>query len=673
MKINFSLLILMVCYAFFATAQQKTTDPKSFKFGKVDLQEFQTKVTGVDSAARGVKLFDLGRCFFEVSEKTGSFIYVYERHVRYKVLNKTGYDLADYEIELYRGSSDAKETVHNMEATTYNLENNTIVESKLAKNAKFTEQHDKNWTIRKMTLPNVKEGSIIEYKYTIKSDFIFNLRDWYFQGSLPVLYSYYEVTIPEYYRYKISTKGFHPITQVKNERVNESYFIRLEKGGMHRENASALSLIYKAENVPAIKEEPFITTVQDYITKVEFELSTMQFPGSTYKDYSSTWPKIVDQLMVDESFGKFYLRSNYSKSLLPSILKAETNPEKQVKLIYAYVQNNLKWNDRYGKYATENSVKSTLEKKVGNSADINLTLLSLLREAKIDANPVLVSTRGNGAHPGYPVISKFNNVIVAVELDQKTILLDAANKFLTVDLISYQNLNHQGLKINTTTKDAQWIPMSVTAPSRTAIYYNLKLGEDHKLSGDLYLSYNNYHGLTQRNKFNAAPNEADFIKNYIKDKPGLEISDFKIENLNNPDELFKQSMKVVIEDNVEEAGNLVLFNPLLFERTKENPLKLEERNYPVDFAYPIDETFRASIEYPKNYQVETMPANGKITLPNRDASFTYFFANEDNRIAITSKISISKSVYTAEDYHNLKELFRHIIEKQAQQIVFKKI
>jgi hypothetical protein len=673
MKIKFCLFLLLICYAYFASAQQKPTAPKISKFGQVDLKEFETKVTGVDSAARGVKLFDVGSCNFEVSDLTGSFVYVFERHVRFKVLNKTGYDLADFEIALYRGSADSQEALHNMEAATYNLENNAIVVSKLAKNAKFSEKHDKNWTVKKITLPNVKEGSIIEYKYKIKSDFIFNLRDWYFQGSTPALYSAFEVKIPEYYRYKISMKGYHPVTQVKNEMVNESYFIRLDRGEMHRENAQALSLKYAAYDVPAIKDEPFITTMEDYTSKVEFELATTKFPGSLYKDYNSTWPKVIKQLMDDESFGKYFTRSNYSKSLLPGILKTETNPIIQIQLIYNHVKNTLKWNERYSKYTTENSVKSIFDKKSGNSADINLTLLSLLREAKIQADPVLVSTRENGSHPGHPMVSKFNNVVVAVEIDQKTILLDAANKFLAPDLISYQNLNQQGLKINTAIMTGGWIPMQVMTPSRNTVYYNLKLTEDHKLTGDLFLSANNYFGLSERTKYSNAANETEHVKNYIKNKPGLAISDYKIENLNDPGEILTETMKVVIEDNVEEAGDLVLLNPLLFERTKENPFKLEERNFPVDFAYPIEENIRVTIEFPKNYKLENMPVNGRVVLPNKDASFTYFFAKEDNKIALTSRISITKAVYTADDYHNLKELFRNIIEKQAQQIVFKKI
>lgn len=131
-------------------------------------------------------------------------------------------------------------------------------------------------------------------------------------------------------------------------------------------------------------------------------------------------------------------------------------------------------------------------------------------------------------------------------------------------------------------------------------------------------------------------------------------------------------MDVVIEDNIEEAGNLAYFTPLLFEQTKENPFKLEERKFPVDFGFPIEEMYRLTIELPAGYQIDKSPKNEKIMLPNEDASFTFMFKAEEGRIMMTSKIVIKKALFSPEDYHYLKELFKNIVRKQAEQIVIKK-
>ncbi len=674
MKKDLLLLFLFIALAMTLPAQEKVPVPRIFKFGKVEPAEFETKVSGADSAARGVKLFDVGKGWFEVSSKTGNFVYVFERHMRYKVLNKNGYDLADFDIGLYHSSSGAQESLEFMDAATYNLENGKIVISKLSKDAKFSEKKDKNVTVKKFTLPNVKEGSIVEYRYKIKSDYLYNLKDWYFQSSLPCLYSEFDIRIPEYLKYKLSGKGYVPINQLKRQDVNESYYIP-SSGNESSGNisAKALELQWSAENVPAIKDEKFITTLEDYVSKIEFELNSTQYPNSPYRDLTSNWPKIVSDLMEDENFGKFISKNSYSKSILPGILKTEKDPELQMQLIYDYVKNNIKWDDDYRMYTSSTNIKSVFEKKSGTSADINFSLLNLLNTAGIDASPVLVSTRENGAHPGYPMLTKFNNVIVQVTIKDKTHLLDATDKYLTSDLIGYENLCHQGFKVNAADKTGAWISLEETKASRNNIFYNLVLTDDNKLTGSLYLSYSNYAAINHRNSYASATNEADYIKSYKKDKPGLDIKNYKIENLNNPSENLTETMDVTIEDNVEEAGNLIVLTPLLYERTKENPFKLEERNFPVDFAYPLEENCRINIEFPKGYQLEKLPQNGKVKLPNDEASFTFLFATEENKVSISSKISVSKSVFTAEEYHYLRELFKNIVEKQAQQIVFKKI
>ncbi|MNV64988.1 hypothetical protein D3C71_1576560 [compost metagenome] len=112
---------------------------------------------------------------------------------------------------------------------------------------------------------------------------------------------------------------------------------------------------------------------------------------------------------------------------------------------------------------------------------------------------------------------------------------------------------------------------------------------------------------------------------------------------------------------------------MLFDRTKENPFKLEERKFPVDFGYPTEENYRITIDFPKGYQLDKTPKNEKIILPDESAAFTFMTATEENKLLLSSKITIKKAYYTPEEYQDLKELFKNIVRKQAEQIVFKKI
>jgi len=543
----------------------------------------------------------------------------------------------------------------------------------MASDAKFSSRFDKNYIIKKFTLPNVKEGSIIEFSYKTFSAFIFSLDEWYFQGNYPCKYSSFTLKLPEYYQYKRAVGGYINLFQSTPKLYTQSfYFAATNSSKAETVNANATETQYYAVDIPAIKEESYITTLQDYVAKIGFELTSTYFPGSTYKDYSSTWPKIITEMMKEEKFGGFIKRDNYSKNLSASIVKTEKDPELKTNLIFDYIKNNIKWNGRYSLYTTETNERAVLDKKSGNSGDINMSLFLTLKAAGLDCYPVLISTRKNGAHPGYPLETKFNNVIILVQIGDKKLLLDATNKNNISNLISYQNLSHQGLKVNIDETSAEWVSIENGNLSRSSISCTLTLKDDHTLTGNMMIMSDNYDGLERRDGYQSAASETEFIKSYKSNKAGLDISNYKITNLDHPDQPLIESMDIAIEDNVEEAGNLTYLLPLLYERTKENPFSLEERNFPVDFAHPFEENFRTVITFPSNYQLDKLPKNERFTLPGNAGTFSIFFAADGNQIAVRSKISILKPVFSAEEYYNLKELYKNIVRKQAEQIVFKK-
>lgn len=659
MKIKTLLIFIGISLSQLSASAQK----KEFKFGKITPEEFETKSFGRDTAAAAIKLFDVGHCYFEFNETTG-FKYVYERHIRYKILTKAGYDLANYKIGLYRGTGSNKEDLQSIDAATYNMADGKIVVSKLTKDAKFTEEFNKNYTYKKFTLPNVKEGSVLEFKYTIKSDFIFNLRGWSFQDEIPTLYTEYNVIIPEYLMYKTNFGGYLQATRTKHQLVNASYVAGLTSNAMHDQ--------YVLEKVPALKDEPFITTLDDYVPSVDFELLGTKYPNDTYKDFNSTWPKITKELADDENFGLFINRNSYAKSILPVILKGEKDTLAITKLIYDHVKKNIKWNDELRKYATGTNPKVIFDKKTGSSADINLCLLSLLKEANINAHPVLLSTRDNGMHPGHPMISKFNSVIVNVIIANKNVLLDAIDIDLPLGMISYNNLSHEALQLDLKNVTANWITIEPTIGNEKTYSYSLTLDKENKLSGKIIQYAMGYAALNLRDKYKSTNNEVEFLKDFKKEKIGLELSNYTISNLNNVDELLSESMDVVIEDNVEDAGNLVFFTPLLYEKTKENPFKNEERLFPVDFAYPIKENYRITVTFPEDYEIEKLPKSSIYKIPDNKGTFTISYVTEGKTLLVKSLIDIKKSYYSPEEYFDLKELFKAIVEKQAEQIVFKK-
>src|SRR4030095_1346444 len=164
--------IVFSLFNVFLFAQNKA----NVKFGKVSPEDFAKKVYSVDSNDNAVVIADIGSS--EIVRNTKGWVSLqFKRYRRVHILNKNGYDEANVEIQLY-SNGDREEELSSIKALTYNLEGGKVIETKLEKAAIFKDKIDKRWIVKKFTFPNIKEGSIIEYEYTVQSDFLFNLQPW---------------------------------------------------------------------------------------------------------------------------------------------------------------------------------------------------------------------------------------------------------------------------------------------------------------------------------------------------------------------------------------------------------------------------------------------------------------------------------------------------------------
>ena len=63
------------------------------------------------------------------------------------------------------------------------------------------------------------------------------------------------------------------------------------------------------KDVPAFKSESYITSMNDYIIKVIFQLSKINYTTGGSKEIISTWPDLVKELNNNSDFGRFVAKS----------------------------------------------------------------------------------------------------------------------------------------------------------------------------------------------------------------------------------------------------------------------------------------------------------------------------------------------------------------------------
>ena len=401
-KITTAFSIVFLFFQINLSAQDKLP----IKFGKVKLEDFDVKSPLIDSNTNAVVVADVGSSEFMANTNEMSLSLIFKEKKRIKILNKNGFDAATVIIPLYV-SNNNPEKLQDIDAFTYNIEDGKVVSVKVDKSSIFTENKNEHWIYKKFTFPALKEGSIIEYSYTIKSDYYFNLHDWAFQSEHPTLWSQYDAGIPAFYHFITLSQGYQPYAVKKTDRAQVVYIFQervAREGGTFTSTGGSSLETHKLEDaidyntwimkdVPGLKEEPFTTTKENAIAKIEFQLQQVAYPNTIPRDVMSNWEKVSENMMLDEHFGSLITRpNNWLDDEVAGVLKGASSSAEKTRKIYEYIRDNFSCTD-YNRYKVSTSLKDVMKNKSGSVADINMLLIAMLRTQGIAADPVCAGRR----------------------------------------------------------------------------------------------------------------------------------------------------------------------------------------------------------------------------------------------------------------------------------------
>lgn len=648
------------------------------KFGEVTMEELLMKKYSADTSASAVVLADFGESIIQYDQSNG-FTLQFERITRIKILTKDGLDWANFSIPLYHEDASDEKLV-GLKGVTYNLENEKISETKLKSDAVFEEKQDANIDIKKITMPNVKVGSVIELTYKVRSDFIFNFQDWAFQTTIPTVWSEYRARIPEYFNYDKYTQGYiqmavneqsqapASITLKSKERTGSGWEPSQTKFTTDKIDYQEYRFRWVAKDVPAFKPEPFITNSRDYISKINFELASTQYPNQPLKKIMGSWEDINKQYAESPEFVGEITGNAFLKRTVEQVTAGMTSQEDKAGAITSYVKQNVTWDGTSRKFLSK-TLKKVLDDKKGNSAEINLLLASMLDKAGITVSPVLISTRDHGfVRETTPISSQFNYVICLAVVGDKSILLDATENLLPAGMLPERCLNGSGFVISK--EGYQWVKLQSTTKSRILINADLALSGSGDLKGKLQIDRGGYDALASRKRY-LSKDETEYVKDFIGSRP-WEITKTEIENAKEINQPLKETYELVINEQVVSTPEALYFNPLLLHRMDDNPFKLENREYPVDYSSAFERFYMCRISIPEGYQVDELPQAKVLGLPANAGRFTYSVTKSGNLLNIVSNFQINKSIFTQAEYPNLREFYNQVVAKQAEQIVLKK-
>jgi hypothetical protein len=647
--VSFLRFIAVLLFTMPLHAQSVGFNSEGFEVTKQDLE---LNSYDKDSTANAMIIHEKGKSF--VDRET--FLLNSEIKKKLKIFNRNGFDKATQTIFLY-GKGTTKETVSDIKATVYNLENGQVTQTKLDKNAIFKEQYNENNTLVKFTFPNIKEGSVIVYSYTLESPYMFKYKSWYFQEDIPKLYSEYRPSIPGVWEYNIKLVGGQKLhTNTSTLRQN-----CLQSRGAGA--ADCGDYLYIMKDIPAFIEEDFMTTKENYLARIEYELKVLRGFDGRVDNYTKSWKTVDIELKNDKNIGRQLKKTSIVKGLVSDEITKETDLLVKAQAIYDYVTETYTWNNEYNIFNNV-SIKDLVETKSGNVSAINILLHNLLEANGLSVKPVLLSTRNNGfATKVYPVISDFNYLIAQVTIDNQTYMLDATDNYLSFGQLPYRCLNQYGRLLDFK-NGGSWVEINAEDSNYEKYRVSLEINEDAQLLGKIKADLIGYNALRAKKRYFSNPENS--LNDYIKQYPATEFSNYTPKNPQKKESNFTETFE--IEQSTERIGDNIYINPFIITSFDENPLKLQERNYPINFGYKFAYIVSVQLKT-KNYDVVSLPEPFSISLPNNQGTLVYSVNKNADDVTVFFKYNFKAAIYEPGYYEFLKEYFATIVDIQKNSLI----
>jgi hypothetical protein len=656
--------IILPLFSFFFFSQLILAQQGSVKWGEVPKSDLEMKSYPKDTSASALVLYDHGESHLDNDADI-----VFNRHLRVKIFNTKGYSWGTHSLTLYTNKSTEK--ISDIEGYTYNLdENGNVTRKEFDDDEVFKEKVDDNHTRYKFTLPLLKPGCVIEIKYTITATSLWFIKDWEFQYDEPVRWSEYVVRMPVQINYVRVSIGFEPYEINDLKETTQSFngeAVNILGLGYSPAYGKCMEMRLAVKDLPALRDEPFITTKDDYRNKVMLQLAGYSLAGSGVKRVLYDWPKLVNELVDSKSFGQRIEETSKIKAKAQFLTAGLNNQKDKIKAIYDWVTKSIVWDERNDLFAEQDG-NDMLKSAKGNNAEITFLFLSLLKSIGINGDPVILSTRGNGKIiDQYPLVTQFNYLLARIKTDSGFLYVDATNPLRPMELLPLNVLNTRGLVIKEDSVTwARFYSPKVHTNNSAAL---ISINTDGSIAGTIEDKLSDYSALFGRQSLKNKKESVFAKDNFETEQSGINIDSVLITNRDSINLPLKVFCKISSSTYAQTNGDLIYINPHIINRLRNNPFKSEERKFPIDYSYKRKQTTIVIITLPPGYEIKELISNKSFNAANGVISFERSVFTDSNKIRINYTSLINDVEIKPAFYKNVKQFYEQMIAAESDQLV----
>jgi hypothetical protein len=613
-------------------------------FGEFTAADEQLKQVPFDKEAGAVIIHHLAK-----SDYNDQYNMITEHRVKIKILNDK--EIGRGNIHISFTSYNDFEFLSGIEAVvkTVEVDGETKIQKLSPKNI-YTVKTGTYHSDTRFAIPNVKAGTVFEYKYFVQAKSYTNaLDEWYFQDELPTLVIFYKVAVLPIteFAYKVYKLPQFPIE------------INTKEQGV---------VSFRMENLPGLKEEAYMDALKDNLQHVTFQLSAFN-EGMGKTKYINSWDEVPKELLTSPSFGSQLNKSLPETDAFIKQANTITDPVKKLRAVYDYVQKKMTWSEYYSISAVD-GVKSAWEKGTGTNGEINLIFVNLLKSVGMEAIPMLANERQRGKIDiNYPFIDQFSQVVTMVKLPGKYLIIDASDKETPFDMVPLSLLNTYAYKVDKKDNGLMIIEDD-RMYNENRVIINGYITPDGVLKGSTRIQSFDYARLARKEELKET-NHAKFLQeHFISDYQELTADSLVIENEDKDSLPLEQNF--VFSQALNNSGDFILMDYQMFTGLHKNPFMDDMRFSDINFGSPQRYSVSMIISLPQNYTIDALPKNSGMRTPDTAFMFQRTIMEQNGILTMQMKLDINRSYFERDEYPTLQAFYKKLFGLLTEQVVLKK-
>ena len=669
-KLYLAALALLVCATSPLLAQKKGKE-KEPKFGEVEEWEWNLTSYKGDTSVGAIYIFDIGNheynSQFTDPEKD---VFRFFRHYRIKVLNAAAADDVSNIAINYNSNSQyiGKLRVHTLERSAsgavikHELDSKTITDEKSVRARGVSVAR-----IKRFSLPKVKPGTIVEVSYVITSRAYVPPR-WFFQSEYPTLKSILSYTRPTAIYINETLYGN---VESLSKLTNPAGVTVLSTPSGPR-NYDLEKIVYRMDSVPAFAEFRFMYAQTNYLSGVDVNLTEVRLGVVGEEELAKSWFKISRDLQKDKNY---FNEEDNNEPLVKEAAAKLKDPDtlKTIRNVYDFLKKEIKVLRSTDVINTDDfpsTVREVLRTKSGFEF-LKIALgLRLFGVLGYDPAVLMIRSRSEGAlQRNNPEIRQFDRYALVVSTSKTDYLMDLSEDEVPFGMLPKECFNGEAWLVSA--KEERFIQLPMLFSDDQGIVVNAKLSPEGGLVGEFNARYTGYGATDARAVWRRSGSKAWLNKGIFAPERGLSVTEAQTDTTIGLEDPVTASGKLSVKEFANEVDGELYFNPIVIPRFKENPLKQQTREWPVEFDSRFNENYLINLELPQGFVPAELPKNVRIALPDRSFEFTRLVSVSEGRLTVSVKFINRREVYPSELYPALRDFMSKVVAAMQEEIILK--